>query len=246
MKSSKSTEPTGEEGKAQHLLAVQACDGDWLEYPVGDPDFAAGLEWLRKDADAGNAVSQFQYGEILIWACDIQKTMKAGLDYLKRSAENGYALAAFELGLLHADTVTDWGDVFQADGHEAVRWFERAAELGSVDAVDRLGELLYREAVGAFERIRRRQGSEDDDALVKRVLELTRTAANAGLPCSQMRLAVIYADGMGVARDENEAKRWLYLAERSGSWLADECVDLMVRSGMTFAQAIDSCRDRVS
>ena len=109
-----------------------------------------------------------------------------------------------------------------------------------------MGELLYHEAVEAFKRIGRQQGSEKDVALVKRVLELTRTAANAGLPCPQMRLAVIYADGMGVEHDEDEAKRWLYLAERSGSWLAIECVNLMVRSGMTFAQAIDSCRDRVS
>ena len=246
MKSSKSTEPTEEEGKALHLLAVQACDGDWHDYPVGNPDFAAGLEWLRKDADAGNPLSQFQYGEILIWACDIQQTMKIGLDYLKRSAENGYALAAFELGLLHADTFPDWGDVFQQDEHEAARWFERAAELGSVDAVDRLGELLYREAVEAFKRIGLQQGSEEDVALVKRVLDLTRTAANAGLPCPQMRLAVIYADGMGVERDEGAAKNWLYLAEQSGSWLANECVNLMARAGMTFAQAIDSCRDRVS
>ena len=132
-------------GERQHLFAIMRVAGDgeenWGFYPVGDSRFSAGLEWVRRDADAGNPVSQYQYGEILIWACDIEETMNDGLEYLRRACENGYAKAAIELGVLHIDTSEDWGGVFNPDRSEAVKWFERAAELGSDYARDILRKL---------------------------------------------------------------------------------------------------------
>ena len=157
------------DGKAQHLLATMDLDEDWSYYPINDPKFAVGLEWVRKDADAGNPISQYQYGEILIWACDIEKTMNEGLEYLKRSCENGYARAAVELGLLYENMAgSDWGDVFQPDLNEARKWFEKGVDLGSMFACDKLGELLYYDAVNAFVRISSGVSIEGDAALIDR------------------------------------------------------------------------------
>ena len=233
------------DGRAQHLLATMDLDEDWGCYPVNDPEFAAGLEWVHRDADAGNPVSQYQYGEILIWACDIEKTMKDGLEYLKRSCANGYAKAALELGCLYADTGTDWGDVFHPDEEEAKRWYEKAAELGSVYACDFLGEQLYRDAVDAFGRISTGEGSEEDATLARCAFEVTKKAADAGCPCSKTRLAFMYADGMGVERDEGLAKECLLAAEKCGSALATQCINLVARSGLSLAEAMDRCRDKV-
>ena len=233
------------DGRAQHLLAIIDLDEDWGCYPVNDPEFAAGLEWVRKDADAGNPVSQYQYGEILIWACDIEKTMKDGLEYLKRSCANGYAKGALELGCLYADTGTDWGDAFYPDVDEAAKWYERGAELGSIHACDRLGEQLYRKAIEASRRINAGASSEEDTALVRRVFEVTKRAADAGCPCPMTRLAFMYADGMGVERDEGRAKECLLAAEKCGSGLATQCINLVARSGLTLDEAMDRCRDKV-
>lgn len=231
------------------LIRFVSSEGDenWSEYPVDNPKFTAGLEWVRKDADAGNPISQYQYGEILIWACDIEKTMNEGLEYLKRSCENGYARAAVELGLLYENMAgSDWGDVFQPDLNEARKWFEKGVDLGSMFACDKLGELLYYDAVNAFGRISSGVSIEGEAALIDRTFELTKRAADAGFSCSQMRLAVMYTDGMGVARDELLAKECLLKAENHGSSIARDCIDLIVKSGLTLNEAIDKYRDRIS
>jgi TPR repeat protein len=61
-----------------------------------------------------------------------------------------------------------------------------------------------------------------------------------------MRLAVMFTDGMGVARDELLAKEYLLKAENHGSSIARECIDLIVKSGLTIDEAIDKYRDRIS
>jgi hypothetical protein len=56
----------------------------------------------------------------------------------------------------------------------------------------------------------------------------------------------MYTDGMGVARDELLAKECLLKAEENGSFLASNCIDLIVKSGLTLDGAIDKYRDRIS
>jgi hypothetical protein len=104
--------------------------------------------------------------------------------------------------------------VFHPDEEEAKRWYEKAAELGSVYACDFLGEQLYRDAVDAFGRISTGEGSEEDATLARCAFEVTKKAADAGCPCSKTRLAFMYADGMGVERDEGRAKECLLAAEQ--------------------------------
>ena len=216
----------------------------WADYPVNNPDYTIGLEWLSRDAEAGNSMSQFEYAQILIWTSDIEEAKRKGIDYLICSSENGYALAAYHLGELRLGFDIDLGDVFQPDRTAAIAWFEKAEQLGCVAAADRLGELLYPDAVRKLA-----SGTEIDS--VKRVIALTKIAAEAGFACSQMRLAAMYADGMvAEGADENvdseaEARYWLLMAEKCGSNLAHQCLEL-ISKGYSTKEAIDFCREKIS
>ena len=136
--------------------------------------------------------------------------------------------------------------MFNPDPDEAISWFEKSAALGNGRAFDRLGERLYHAAFEAFQRISRQQGSEEDEALVKRTYELTKTAADAGIPTSQMRLAAMYSDGMGVEHNDTESRSWLVDAGKSGNQLARECIDMILNQGMSTEDAIEACRGRIS
>ena len=226
-------------GEQMHMLAYEECEGVLNDYPYADEKYAEGFKWLKEQADAGRREYQCQYGNVLIWAVgDL-----AGIEYLKRSYENGCVEAAYSLGDLYAYDA-DWGDEFQPDIDEAIFWFERSEQLGSISAADRLGELLYPAAVRRF-----KNGTGID--FVRRVVVLAQKAAEAGYACSQMRLAAMYADGMvAEGADENvdseaEARYWLLMAEECGSDLAHQFIGLIL-SGCSAKEAVDSCREKIS
>ena len=155
-------------------------------------------------------------------------------------------MAAFALADLNCFTESELGDSFKPTPDEAIKWFEKSVALGDGDAADRLGEMFYKGAFEAFQRISRQQGSDEDKALVKRTYELTKMAAEAGIPTSQMRIAAMYSDGMGVEDSDMEARSWLLEAEQSGSPLAHECLDMILKQGMSTKDAIEACRRRIS
>ena len=122
------------------------------------------------------------------------------------------------------------------------------AERGSFGAADRLGEICYKDVIanGRFERIKKGNGTADDKLCVEEMLKFTRFAAENGISYSQMRLAAIYADGLGVRRDEAKAKKWLQESAKSNrESCAKTCIDLMSQ-GKTLQEALDQCRHRIS
>lgn len=84
-------------------------------------------------------------------------------------------------------------------------WYGRAAEQGHVRAMHNLGVLT---ATG--ER-------QADYATAARWFG---QAAERGLADSQFNLGILYESGRGVAKDLQEAYKWLELAARSGDPLA--------------------------
>ena len=123
------------DGETQHMLACVECAGTLNDYP----EYSEGFNWLREQADAGRPEFQWQYGNVLIWAdCNLQ-----GIEYLRRSYENGYAAAAYSLGDLYAYDA-DWGEAFHPDENEAIKWFEKAIDLGSIEAAEALSNIINR------------------------------------------------------------------------------------------------------
>ena len=241
------------DGEAQHRLAMIECEGDFSWYPYDDEAFKAGLDWLKRSAEEGDLISKYQYG----WICFERSGARDAIAYWERVYATGStsadprersaaAMAAFALADLNCFTESELGDSFKPTPDEAIKWFEKSVALGDGDAADRLGEMFYKGAFEAFQRISRQQGSDEDKALVKRTYELTKMAAEAGIPTSQMRIAAMYSDGMGVEDSDMEARSWLLEAEQSGSPLAHECLDMILKQGMSTKDAIEACRRRIS
>jgi len=55
-------------------------------------------------------------------------------------------------------------------------------------------------------------------------------AAKAGLPVAQHNLAVLYQDGLGTAKDENQALIWFTEAARGGHFASQELLRKLGRS----------------
>ena len=243
------------DGEAQHRLAMLQCEGDFSFYPYEDKAFKAGLDWLKRSAEEGDVIAQCQYGRICFERSG--EEVQDAIAYWKSAYAKGStsadpkerfaaSMAALELADLNYYSECEWGDLFMPDLAEAISWFEKSAALGNGSAADRLGEMLYGEAFEAFQRISLQRGFDEDEALVKRTFELTKLAAEAGIPTSQMRIAAMYSDGMGVEHNDAESRSWLLDAEQSGSSLAHECIDRILKQGMSTKDAIDACRGRIS
>ena len=243
------------DGEAQHRLAMIECEGDFSWYPYEDEAFKAGLDWLKRSAEEGDPTAQYQYGRICFDRADNE--LREAIAYWNRAYATGStsvdpkvrsaaARAALELADLNYTTDDDRGTLFKPNPDDAIIWYEKAAALGSCDAADELGRMHYHAAFKAFQRILLQQGSDEDKTLVKRTYELTKLAAEAGIPTSQMRIAAMYSDGMGVEHDDMEARSWLLAAEQSRYHLAHECLDMILKQGMSTEDAIEACRGRIS
>ena len=232
------------DGEAQHLLAMSECEGVLAEYPVDDENFAEGLRWVKAKADAGDAVAQWQYGCLLIYARDDFNIL--GLDYLKRSYQNGCATAACELGSLHT-SCTERGEPsgsnhFIPDYKEGKKWYEKAIELGSIDAADALSDIIYLEERDGFNWDGCEQHSEEFDKLFR----YTKIAADGDYPYAKVRLAVLYAIGIGVAVDLDKAlslvrDAWIFYPHAA----ADTCLKMVNEQKVTIREALYACRNTI-
>lgn len=123
------------------------------------------------------------------------------------------------------------------------RW-RRDAERGGTSEAEWLGRYYYILALkrGAYERLRYGIGTEDDNALLQKILKYTKIAVKGNQPQSQVRLAMIYSDGLAGARDKSKARSLLEAAAMSnGSYTAVECVKMM-KEGKTLEYAIERKR----
>ncbi|MDK9793848.1 tetratricopeptide repeat protein [Vibrio sp. D431a] len=66
-------------------------------------------------------------------------------DYLRIAAQNNDPSSCYELGKMYLN-----GDGVRKDIHESLRWIEKAAEKGNVEAMVMYGELLLGGGTGAF------------------------------------------------------------------------------------------------
>ena len=189
------------DGEAQHRLAMLECKGDFRGYPYDDEAFKAGLDWVKRSAEEGDVIAQYQYGRICFERSG--EEVQDAIAYWKSAYANGStsadpkerfaaSMAALELADLNYYSKFEWGDLFNPDPDEAISWFEKSAALGNGSAADRLGERFYPAAFEAFQRISRQQGSEEDEALVKRTYELTKRLQMRGfrLPRCDLRQCI--------------------------------------------------------
>jgi len=101
---------------------------------------------------------------------------------------------------------------------EALTWFHRAADQGSPEAKDKIGEM-YELA----------QGVPED---MGEAMKWFRKAADEGYPPAQMDVAALYSNGWGVPRDEAAALAWNRKAADQGYPVAEEAVGVAYANGL--------------
>jgi TPR repeat protein len=172
---------------AQYVLAV------WHEQGrrVGLNDKKS-FEFYQQAADQGHAAAANQLGVKLLLGESAKRDAVAARKYFTRAAEGGHADGMFNLAVQLAPT----------DEAAAVKWYQRAAQLGQPRALNEMGVRLL---VG--------QGVPEDPEAAARSF---RQAAWQGHGVAQFNFAGLCRVGQGVDANEVEAFVWFCQAALGG------------------------------
>jgi hypothetical protein len=156
------------------------------------------IRLMKAAADAGNAMAQFNYAQLIIEQSPGFKGQVDAFKYYRRAAERNVPDAQYAVAQYYT---AGTGDI-EVDLTEARKWLARAAVHNYDSAQLELGNMLL-SGIG---------GERDLEAgfgWIKR-------AAVAGNVASQVALAKLYWGGIGVEADSTEAAAWYVLARRAG------------------------------
>ncbi|MCR5137088.1 MAG: sel1 repeat family protein [Oscillospiraceae bacterium] len=182
-------------GAAQGALGMLYLNGNNVKQ-----DFEAGIGWLRKAADNGNAQSaqalkQLERPEAYFAAANKEFSEKENADkekvfrLMKHAAEGGLAVAQDNLGFMYMN-----GYGVQVDYTAGMEWFRKAAEQGNESALRNIRK--YESADGMFMTalaeftLKRKAGMTD----CQNAYELLKKAAESGSPEAMNLLGVFFAD----------------------------------------------------
>lgn len=201
---------------------------------------------LKKRAEAGDAVAQYNLGVCYAKGEGVAKDEVEAVKWCRKAAEQGHAHAQYSLGVCYAI-----GEGVPKNEVEAAKWYRKAAEQGHVSSQVNLGVCYHKgegvpkdeaEAVKWF-----RKAAEQGDAKAQYNLGLQydngegvpkdkveavkwyRKAAEQGVVNAQYNLGLCSANGEGVPKDDVEALAWFNLAASSGDENAKTNRDIMER-----------------
>ncbi|MFU8837160.1 MAG: tetratricopeptide repeat protein [Thiohalomonadaceae bacterium] len=141
---------------------------------------------------------------ILLFCCllgaGILSASEAELATLRNQAELGDAQAQLALG-----TAYEQGQGVARDLEQALRWYQRAAEQGLAEAQYQLAYLLAEAEISPVA-----------------AAEWMAKAADQGMVEAQYLMGMIHAEGIGVAQDTRQARRWLEKAIAAGHAEAED------------------------
>jgi TPR repeat protein len=183
-------------------------------------DSALAVSWFRKAAEGGDGSAQYNLALMYDRGEEVPRDRKESLHWLNAAADQNVIPAILDLGRLSLHPP----DAGKPDAEQAVRYYTRAAELGSPLAQAILGNIY---ANGT-------QGQVDYEQSVK----WYRKAAEQGQPEGQFGLGVRYALGQGVPMDLEEAHRLFSGAAAQG--LADAQFDLATMYEEGKGSAVDT------
>ncbi|MCB1097223.1 MAG: sel1 repeat family protein [Verrucomicrobiae bacterium] len=214
------------------------------------PDLVEAQSWFQKAGAAGDAESLYHQGEMLEDGESGKADPAAALALYNKAAANGSTSAMVKLGVLAQSGS-------KPDRELAMRWFEKAAALQSLEGHHRLGKLLQasdpRKAVEEF-RLAAQEGyapalvdygiaqeegvgtSKDIAGAVKAYQE----AAEAGDPVGLFRLAICYEQGLGIRKDQNNAFESFQLSGQAGY------AEAQYRMGKGYASGVVSVKDHIA
>ncbi len=161
------------------------------------PESQASLAALREQAEAGNAVAQYDLASRYAEGRSMARDLKLAADWYEKAAARGLAPAAYRLGSLY-----EKGLGVTRDFARAKSLYQKAAEQGHSHAMHNLAVLL---AEG---------GDGKPDYAAASIW--FRKAAEYGIRDSQYNLAILYARGLGVQQDLVQSYTWFAIAAAQG------------------------------
>jgi uncharacterized protein len=175
---------------AQVLLSFRLMEGRGVTKNEADA-----AEWLRRAAEAGNALGQKGLGSLYLGGdreAGISRNIALGIEWLRRAAEQA------DSGVSHLN------DPLPPE-----------AALIPEYSIGR--ELLKGCPVIAAEQL---GGIYDHDGFVTKdyaeAMLWYRRAADQGAPNAHVQLGAMFQNGLGVARDDIEAEKWFIIAAQLG------------------------------
>jgi TPR repeat protein len=118
------------------ILLLVLCASLFAEVP--------NFEEVKKRAEAGNAVAQFNLGVMYAGGMGVPKDDVEAVKWYRKAADQGVASAQCNLGFMYHQ-----GKGVPKDAVEAVKWYREAADQGDVRAQSNLG-FMYAEGRGVL------------------------------------------------------------------------------------------------
>lgn len=217
--------------EAQYLLAKMyfAGEGTTQNYPQA-------VHWYRKSAESGYAPAQFALGMMLERRQGVRRTnFFAALKWIEKAAGQEYAPAMYAAAMIYAE-----GRRVPPNLDRAIDWFRKASAQGHVDAQYQLARLYelgsksdlcsQPDAPRACRTKRRSGKTQTITRDYKKAFALFKQAAEKGHINAQMKIGLMYEQGLGVPKNSGAALEWYKKAADKGSIEAAHKVDIYKKS----------------
>jgi len=172
-------------------------------------DTGEGIRWLTEAATGLAAAKHLLAMKYINGLHGINKDLTKGLAMMKEAALDGSIEAQYELG----NTYRSGGHGVEIDLNEAIKWLEMTATQFQRSSLSRYSHLVFRSRV-ILGSLSEAQG-EYQAAMKWYVL-----GADQHLPSVSMYadfpIGLLYEEGLGVKRNEEEAIKWYSKAHRKG------------------------------
>lgn len=226
--------------------------GRFYESDDGNSDFLKAYECYQTAADKGSAEAYFKLGYLYYSGKGVKHDLEKAFECWKAGGsvdeKNEYvAGCALDVGLCYRD-----GTGIEKDGTQAIKWFEKARDLGNITALLELGkthddggvsELDYEKARDLYQQALdggvinaavwlgglylNGHGVQEDQ---ERALSLYKKAAEQDDTAGLMSLFFCYYHGKGTAPDYDLAVECLEKASRLGETKADAVLNALLTS----------------
>ena len=216
-----------------YLQAIANDDGQ------GNNEILASLNEL---AERGDAEVQFILGGMYENGAGVRQDKGEAIRWYQKAAEQGHIEALKNLNELagrgDAEVQFILGGMYEngigvrQDKGEAIRWYQKAAEQGHIEALKNLNELagrgdaevqfilggMYENGIGV---------RQDKDEAVK----WYQKAVEQGHVDAQYKLGDMYRSGRGVRQDKGEAVKWYGKAAEKGHDEALKALSRLAKEG---------------
>lgn len=171
------------------LIMLYSTD---FRLPGHELDYEKAVKWIRKGAERGDTARQASLGGCYWHGKGVEQDYRKAAIWFTKAAEQGSPEAQFYLGVMYRQ-----GQGVKKDPQKAFQWFQRAAEHGNSVHKFALGSC-YASGCGVAPS-------------APKAAEWYKKSARADSEFVEVSviLAMFYARGQGVGRNQNKSIKWL-------------------------------------